>query len=330
MRLRKLAAVFACVAIATGAIAEVDSYAKRPDVDDYVDALVRDHAFSRSELLELFAQTRRNERVLELIARPAERRLEWHEYREILVDEPRIDLGVQFWNDNAETLARAESVYGVAAEYLVAIIGVETRYGKIKGSYPVLDALTTLGFDYPPRASFFKSELTQFLLLARDEGRDPRSLTGSYAGAMGYGQFIPSSYRSYAVDFDGDGLRDIWNNRIDAIGSVANYFSRHGWKGNSDVVVLAAVDDDALAAEANASFKPNVAVEELRGKGVRADLPDEARVAVFRLIGDNGPEYWLGLNDFYVITRYNRSSMYALAVHQLSQAIKARRQESDS
>ena len=300
-----------------------DAYVDRADVAEYVDMLVSEHGFSEPALYELFAQTQRNDRVLELIARPAERRLEWFEYRKILVDEPRIELGVEFWQDNVQTLKRAQSTYGVAPEYIVAIIGVETRYGRITGSYPVMNALTTLGFDYPPRASFFKSELTQFLLLAREEGRDPVELKGSYAGAMGYGQFIPSSYRHYAVDFDNDGVRDIWSNKVDAIGSVANYFARHGWRGDSAVAVRAEVPDDRLAKEANVALKPGITVADLRAKGLRVGLPDNTKVALFRMVSDDGPEYWLGLDDFYVITRYNRSRMYALAVHQLSQAIKA-------
>jgi membrane-bound lytic murein transglycosylase B len=308
------------------ALADDSPYADRPEIAAYVDQLVAEHGFSETELRTLFAQARRNDRVLELIARPAERRLEWFEYRKILVDTPRIELGVEFWDANEETLAKAHSQYGVAPEYIVAIIGVETRYGKVTGSYPVLDALTTLGFDYAPRASFFKSELTQFLLLAREEGRDPTELHGSYAGAMGYGQFIPSSYRHYAVDFDQDGVRDIWTNKADAIGSVANYFSEHGWRGDNPVVVRATVEDDSLADQANDSLKPNLTVGALRGKGLSLDLADNTKVALFRMMGDDGPEYWLGLKDFYVITRYNRSSMYALAVHQVSQAIRAQRE----
>ena len=188
----------------------------------------------------------------------------------------------------------------------------------------------TLAFDYPPRARFFRKELTQFLLLAREEGKSPMSLLGSYAGAMGYGQFIPSSYRSYAVDFDQDGVRDIWQNRIDAIGSVANYFSRHGWRGVGDVTVPVQIktETEQLRSLANESLKPTHSVAEMTEMGVIADgLDPEARVLLLRLSGGKNPEYWLGFNDFYVITRYNHSRLYAMAVYQLGQEILRRRKQ---
>ncbi|MFU8815961.1 MAG: lytic murein transglycosylase B, partial [Pseudomonadales bacterium] len=227
-------------------------YSERADVRAYVAQLVAEHGFAADELMELFAQGERKQNILDAIARPAERVLKWHEYREIFLGEPRISQGVEFWNEHEEVLAEAERVFGVAAEYVVAIIGVETRYGRVMGSHRVLDALLTLGFDYPPRADFFRRELTQFLLLTREEGRNPVELMGSYAGAMGYGQFISSSYRAYAVDFDGDGLRDIWANTHDAIGSVANYFARHGWRAGEPVVLPAqwrGDGDDGIATQ---------------------------------------------------------------------------------
>jgi membrane-bound lytic murein transglycosylase B len=187
--------------------------------------------------------------------------------------------------------------------------------------------LSTLAFDYPPRAAFFRKELTEFLLLAREEGRDPLELTGSYAGAMGYGQFIPSSYRSYAVDFDGDGLRDIWHSPQDAVGSIANYFSRHGWQRDAPVVLPVAVAGEApLKNVANSSLTLDQTVAGLQRLGVAVEgLPGETPAALFRMEGAEGVEYWLGLNNFYVITRYNHSRLYALAVYQLSQSIKQRR-----
>jgi membrane-bound lytic murein transglycosylase B len=191
----------------------------------------------------------------------------------------------------------------------------------------VLDALTTLAFDYPPRSDFFRGELTEFLLLAREEGRNPLELTGSYAGAMGYGQFIPSSYRAYAVDFDGDGLRDIWSNPRDAVGSIANYFVRHGWRPGGAVVLRVEVDGAAADRVANESLDLTHTVAELGRLGVAVDgLPADEPAALFRMEGADGAEYWLGLRNFHVITRYNRSRLYALAVHQLGQAIKDRRQ----
>ena len=304
-------------------------YIGREDVRNYVAELVRDHEFTEAELAELFAGAERKDRILELIARPAERTLKWHEYRKIFVEEKRITQGLKFWSDNESALQRAQSVYGVPAEYVVAIIGVETRYGRVAGGFRVVDALATLAFDYPPRAKFFRNELTQFLLLTREEGINPRNLKGSYAGAMGYGQFIPSSYRSYAVDFDGDGQRDIWTNTTDAIGSVANYFSRHGWQNNGLVVLSVSVTGNELEAVANRTLNLTSTLGELKARGVEIDgeadnLAAETPAAIFRMELEEGAEYWLGLKNFHVITRYNHSRLYALAVHQLSQAIRSR------
>ena len=305
-------------------------YTDRDDVQAYMAEVSEEHDFTPEELEQLFSQATRQSSILEAIARPAERTLKWHEYREIFLQEPRVEQGLQFWNDNEEALQAAWAAFGVPPEYEVAIIGVETRYGQITGGYRVLDALTTLTFDYPPRAPFFRKELTQFLLLAREEGRDPLELKGSYAGAMGYGQFIPSSFRSYAVDFDEDGTRDIWSNTWDAIGSVANYFASHGWQPEAEVVRAVTVVSAAADGVANQSLELNHTIDDLRTLGVEVDGFDSfdgaEAVALFRMKLADGAEYWLGLNNFYVITRYNRSRLYALAVHQLAQAIRARRE----
>jgi membrane-bound lytic murein transglycosylase B len=301
-------------------------YSQREDVRAYVAELVDRHGFATGELMELFGEAQRKQRILDAIARPAERVLKWHEYRDIFIEEPRIEQGLAFWAEHEAVLAEAERVYGVPPEYVLAILGVETRYGRITGGFRVLDALSTLAFDYPPRADFFRKELTQFLLLAREEGRDPTQLTGSYAGAMGYGQFIPSSYRAYAVDFDGDGLRDIWSNPRDAVGSIANYFERHGWRPGEAVVLRVAVNGAEAATLANRSLELTHTVAELSQLGVAVDgLAPETRAALFRMENVDGAEYWLGLNNFHVITRYNRSRLYALAVHELSQIIRQRR-----
>ncbi|MCY4563058.1 MAG: lytic murein transglycosylase B [Gammaproteobacteria bacterium] len=304
-------------------------YSARKDVRAYVDELVSAHGFGREALLETFASARHQPRIVEAMSRLAERTKKWVEYRKIFFRDERIAGGVDFWADNSTALESAEASFKVAPEYVVAIIGVETYFGRIMGSHRVLDALSTLAFDYPPRSGFFRNELTEFLLLAREEKRSPADLKGSYAGAMGYGQFIPSSYRHYAVDFDGDGIRDIWTNTTDAIGSVANYFARHGWRGDGEVVLRVTASGGEAEKVANTGLALNRTVTELRDLGVEVpDIDGDAQAALFRMELEDGVEYWLALHDFYVITRYNRSAMYALAVHQLSQAIKAGREAS--
>lgn len=307
-------------------------YTQREDVRAYMAELGAEHDFSEAELRTVLGSAQRKQSILDAISRPAERVLKWHEYREIFLKEPRISQGLEFWEQNAETLERARIRYGVAPEYVVAIIGVETGYGRVTGGYRVIDALMTLGFDYPPRSTFFRSELTEYLLLTREEGFDPTALTGSYAGAMGYGQFIPSSFRAYAVDFDADGRRDIWTNTADAIGSVANYFARHGWIANGPVVVPADVDGATAAQLTNPSLELDDTVAGLRERGVRFDdragreLPDRDAAELLVMDGSAGEEYWIALDNYYVITRYNRSRLYALAVHQLAQAIRTQRE----
>lgn len=306
-------------------------YTMREDVRDYIDELAREHAFDQAELLALFSQAERKESIRTAMSRPAEKTLKWYEYREIFLKEPRISQGLEFWKTNADTLARAEAEFGVPPEYVVAIIGVETRYGRIVGRFRVVDALATLAFDYPTdtgrsRADFFRRELTEFLLLAREENKDPLSLKGSYAGAMGYGQFIPSSFRAYAVDFDGDGSRDIWTSETDAIGSVANYISVHGWQPGQPTVELVTLSPEAditsLEALANSTLEPEQTVASLSALGLEVgDLDPQLSAALFRMVLENDAEYWLGLQNFYVITRYNRSRLYSLAVHQLAQLI---------
>lgn len=245
----------------------------------------------------------------------------------MFLTDARIARGVDFWRQHEAVLARAEQEYGVPAQVIVSIIGVETFFGRNTGSYRVIDALSTLGFDYPPRAEFFRKELREFLLLAREEQVDPLTLKGSYAGAMGLPQFMPSSFRAYAVDFDGDGHINIWTNADDAIGSVASYFKRHGWEAGQPVVSLAEVRGDQVDEGLTTGIEPTKTVGELRALGWSSHdaLRDDMPVTAFRLEGANGPEYWMGLKNFYAITRYNRSVMYAMAVHQLSeQLVQAR------
>ena len=299
-------------------------YENRDSVKGFVNEVAKKDGFDPQQLLNIFEQVEKKQRIIDLISRPAEKAKPWHEYREIFVTAPRIAAGVEFWEENEAALNRAGSKFGIPIEIIVAVIGVETNYGRNKGSFRVMDALSTLAFDYPPRARFFRSELRELLLLAREENKDPLELIGSYAGAMGYGQFIPSSFRAYAIDFDGDGARDIWSSQTDAIGSVANYFSRHGWDGEGPIAVPVTITDERADQFANQGLKPKRSIAELRKAGVEhVSLPDQTLGALFRLEGRGGWEYWLGLHDFYVVTRYNHSHMYALAVVQLSTAVRS-------
>ncbi len=300
-----------------------DNYEGNPAASAVIDELVQEEGFDRAQLEQVFAAAERQESILKAIARPAEKTKPWYEYREIFLNEKREQQGREFIAEHRETLVRAEQTYGVPIEIITAIIGVETYYGRIAGSYRVIDALSTLAFDYPKRSEFFTKELKNYLILTRDQGFDPLELKGSYAGAMGYGQFMPSSYRSYAVDFDGDEVADIWNNPVDAIGSVANYFSRHGWRKDEPVVFAA--DAPATVAEdwfvrTRADLKPVRTVADFAEAGIvaRQQLDPQALATAMKFELRDGYEYWLGLHNFYVITRYNHSAMYAMSVYQLS------------
>ncbi len=303
-----------------------ENYGEHPAAQVVIEELVKEEGFEREELVILFSDAQRKDSILEAISRPAEKTKPWYEYRGIFLTEQREDEGLAFYEEHRETLERAEREMGVPAEIIVAIIGVETYYGRITGSYRVLDALSTLAFDYPRRSPFFTSELKHYLILARDQGFAPGDLKGSYAGAMGYGQFMPSSYRSYAIDFDGDGVIDIWNNPVDAIGSVANYFVRHGWRSGETVVVAAnaepGVPDDVFV-QGRSDLKPEHTVAEFAAKGVtaREAVDPEAVATAMKFELEDGYEYWLGLHNFYVITRYNHSAMYAMSVYQLSRRL---------
>jgi membrane-bound lytic murein transglycosylase B len=295
-------------------------------IDAFVEDLVVRHGFERAALGVLLDDATSLPGIVERISRPAERTLSWAEYRRIFLGADRVEEGVRFLIANEDTLLRVEAQYGVPPEYVVAILGVETRFGARTGDWRVLDALYTLGFDYPPRADFFRRELEQFLLLAREEGRDARTLSGSYAGAMGWGQFIPSSYRAYAVDFDADGVRDIWTNPVDAMGSVANYFAEHGWAARAPVLRRVAIDDaENFAGIANRGLELRSTVAELRALGARGleGLDDGLAAGLWRVDGPDGEAFYATFGNFRAITRYNHSHLYALAVHDLAQAILA-------
>ncbi|MDI1302276.1 MAG: lytic murein transglycosylase B [bacterium] len=301
-------------------------YLQYEELGALITQLEKEQVYAPGELSALFAQVTRDDGVLKAIARPAEGTKEWKDYRPLFLSEERVQKGVAFWNQHADVLARAEATYGVPAEMIVAIIGVETKYGGNKGRNRVIDALTTLGLDYPPRAPFFRKELREFLMLAKENGLDPLTTFGSYAGAMGYPQFMPSSWRSLAVDFDGDGKRDLINNPVDAIGSVAHYFQANGWKTGEAVIVPARIISQDYDSVINKDLGTSSTLGEIAKKGL---IPREAGTylaatpaSAIRLQGDHGGEFWLGLTNYYVITKYNRSLLYAMAAYQLSQAVK--------
>lgn len=313
--------------LVTPLIATAD-VSKRKDVGKFIDQMVEKHQFDRAKLTQVFSKVEINDSIIKAITRPAEGK-PWHEYRPIFLTESRIKEGVEFWNEHAAELQRAYETYGVPPHIVVAIIGVESKYGRYKGKYPVINALTTLGFDYPKRSKFFKRELEEYLLLAREEKVDPMSMKGSYAGAMGKPQFIASSYRAYAQDFDGDGKRDLLDNTVDTIGSVANYFKRHKWLKDEPVVSLASVKGTQYKAVVKKGIKPNISLEKLIKKGVTINDQHnpEQKTALIELETKTGKEHWVAFNNFYVITRYNHSKLYAMAVYQLSEAITKRRAE---
>jgi membrane-bound lytic murein transglycosylase B len=319
--------VVSLLVLAAGPASASDNYAQRKDVQQFIDEMVRDHGYDRDDLVAKFSSAKKLDSVLESIARPAEKELTWKQYRPIFVTDKRSDRGKDFMAKHKTTLARAEKEYGVPAEIITAIIGVETYYGRHTGGHTVFDSLTTLAFDYPPRAAFFRGELKQFLLLSKEEAISIDDMTGSYAGALGMPQFISSSYRHYAVDFDGDGKRDLWHSIPDVIGSVANYFSEHGWQKGKTVTHPVTVKDPSIVTKNE--LKPNVTIAELKKQGVSLDyLPSETKlddstlVTLLKFRGKRGDEYWIGLQNFYVITRYNHSELYAMAVFQLSEKLK--------
>ena len=300
-----------------------------PDVDKFINEMVNEHGFKKSELETLFKQVEIKQKIIDAMNRPAEKSKPWHDYRKIFLTEKRITQGVKFWQENIDILNYAEQVYGVSAEIIVAIIGVETFYGRLQGSYRVMDALSTLAFKYPKRSKFFRGELKHFLVMSQEQKFDPLSKTGSYAGAMGMGQFIPSSFQSYAIDFNGDGEKNIWTNNADAIGSVANYFKRHGWKKNqpvADKVKLTSIKSLSKKDSCRRSCKPSKTVGEFKQQGIagKTQVSDETAAIFLWLKQQDKNEYWLAYKNFYVISRYNHSTLYSMAVYQLSQEIKKR------
>nr|MBP8198389.1 lytic murein transglycosylase B [Chromatiaceae bacterium] len=301
-------------------------YANYPAAQAFVDRMTAE-GFDRAQVADWLSRAQRQQWIIDFVHKPDAKPSTqptgaWTRYRAKFLTDANIAKGVTFWGRYERELNRAQEKYGVPPEYVVAIIGVETNWGGYMGKHRIMDALATLAFDFPRRSDYFTDELAAYLKMARDEGMDPFQPKGSYAGAMGYGQFMPSSYLKWAVEFDGDGRRDLWN-PVDAIGSVANYFAVHGWRRGEPVAVKA---DASGAVALKAGFDTRYSLDALARDGIRPQgrLPAGDEVSLIRLDATGGYQFWLGLNNFYVITRYNHSSYYAMAVHQLAQALRAR------
>lgn len=302
-------------------------FANNPNAQQFIDKMVSKHGFNRQQLQEILSQAKRLDSVLRLmdnqapttsVKPPSGPNGAWLRYRKKFITPDNVQNGVVFWNQYEDALNRAWQVYGVPPEIIVGIIGVETRWGRVMGKTRILDALATLSFNYPRRAEYFSGELETFLLMARDEQDDPLNLKGSFAGAMGYGQFMPSSYKQYAVDFSGDGHINLWD-PVDAIGSVANYFKAHGWVKGDQVAVMA----NGQAPGLPNGFKTKYSISQLAAAGLTPQQPlgNHQQASLLRLDVGTGYQYWYGLPNFYTITRYNHSTHYAMAVWQLGQAV---------
>lgn len=308
---------------ATPSAAALDS--NREDVQQFMQEMIRKHGFDEVWLAGVIGAAESQPKIIELISRPAEQVMPWHAYRDHFLTAERIAAGVEFWTAHRARLAEVEQSTGVAQHVVVGILGVETFFGRITGRFRVVDALATLAFDYPPRGKYFRDELEQFLLLAREDQVDVGTALGSYAGAMGSPQFMPRSYRTYAVDGDGDSRRDLWGSWDDVIASVANYLAKHGWHAGEPVAAPASLwfpRADSLVA---GSLAPDTTVKSLRDRGLSFDTSLDGKAPAFfiSVAGDQGPELRAGFHNCGVITRYNRSVMYALAVRDLGSRIEA-------
>jgi len=326
------------------ALAEVDdggefaNFGQWREVNAFIDDMVTRHGFTRPELESALSKVRFVDSAIQLMKpAPAGRPKNWAAYRARFVEPVRIDAGVAFWNDYGDALRRAEEKYGVPADIIVGILGVETVYGRNKGNFRVMDAVTTLAFAYPAtptreaRMEYFRGELANTLLFARESGIDPFSLRGSYAGAVGWPQFMPGSIRSYAVDFDGDGKIDLRNSPVDAIGSIANFLVAHGWKRGEPTVFPASLDPASGSGWEmflNQGLEAKFRLDEIRTAGIRpaVEPPGDLLFGLVDLQNGGAPtEYWLGANNFFAITQYNRSFFYAMSVIDLGRAVRAAR-----
>lgn len=299
-----------------------------PEIAAYINKVCKNYHFDKTQVTQWFNQASFDKRVLPSISKPSEVK-PWYVYRDILITQARISDGAKFWNQNAKVLAQAEHDYGIPAGIIVAIIGVETNYGTNKGSFSVMNVLTTLAFKYPKRGRFFRSELTEYLLLCREQNWDPLNIKGSYAGAMGYAQFMPSSYRKYALAYDSHSHPNLISNSDDAILSIGNYLKHHGWQPGNPVTVLAKVSGDKYLAVIDPKGKPQYPFKHLQSKGIIAEslVSPSTKVGLISLENKETIEHWLTFNNFKVITTYNNSIKYAMAVYQLGQAIAFEKDE---
>jgi membrane-bound lytic murein transglycosylase B len=325
-----LLAVLGCTAAAAqpaGAAATGAGFdLRRPEIVAFVNTLTEHDGFKAREVRHLLKEARPQPKIIEMMNRPIEKVAPWWQYREHFVTAERINEGVQFWSDHREALERIAAQYQVPPEYLVAILGVETKYGRITGSYRVIDALATLAFDYPPRQHYFAGELEQFLVLAKENQLDPLTTRGSYAGAMGAAQFMPSQYRRYAVDANTDQRRDLWNDWDDILASIANYLREHGWTPGAPVLAEVRLDPAPTFQLTGRTLELSDTVDSLGAHGVKVDVdvPADTPAVLLSAEQPDGPAYRVGFHNFYVITRYNASPRYAMAVYDLAQAIRQR------
>jgi membrane-bound lytic murein transglycosylase B len=320
------ATVHACAAALLAAL-PVKSFAldeQRTEVQSFIQQMAERHGFAPGELGQVFARVEARPSIVEAMTRPAEKTRPWHEYRALFLTERRVARGAETARQQSAALQQAAG-RGVPAQYLLAITGVETFYGEVIGRHRVIDALATLAFDYPRRSAFFRGELEQFLLMSREEAIDPLAPVGSYAGAMGIPQFMPSSFRTWAVDGDGNGRRDLWGSWHDVFASVANYLKAHGWRDGEPVMARADVTGADLAGLQFGKLDLSETVGSLRARGVKFDaaLPAGAPAVLIQLAGTDGPEFRVGFTNFHAITRYNRSQLYASAVNDLAEALAA-------
>ena len=329
-RLRLTSMLIVLALAVSGPAAAID--VKRPEVKQFIAHLAETTPLKKRELRKLLKAARSQPAIIEAMDRPAEKAKPWFEYRPIFITERRIREGTDFWIAHRQALDQASVRSGVAPEYLAAILGVETYYGRLTGSYRVIDALSTLAFDYPARAKFFRDELEQFLLLTHDMRLDPLALKGSYAGAMGAPQFMPSNYRRYAIDADADGHINLWNNWADVCASVGNYLKEHGWSSGEPVLTEATVAPDKPTELDGRNLALAETVGSLRAKGVSFDssLSPAAPALLIAADDSDGVHWRVGYNNFYVITRYNHSALYAMAVYELAAAVKQRVLENDA